>query len=567
MRMHKSIDLPFYRHPGFYVWGLALLLLLGLNAWNVAFGQPADLEDLKAAYEKSPRDAEAAYALGTYYYGLQNWEEAEKYYLKTIEVKPDHMYALFRLGNIYFRMQLWDDAKVCYQKVLEIDANLAGPYINLATIAEVQKDSRKALEYYARAAKAEPSRPEPFFGLGDVFFGLEEWDKAITSYEQGLKLLPEEPTSEEQKRDRKITMRNLATARAVVENEGIVPAEKILLNLNEPQIKTRAVLLPGMPVPTRQITLRKIYFPTNQYRTDTLGVESRKQLDELADALISMQEHGGGSFIIEGHTDQRGSAEYNQKLSGQRARAILDYLVRKGIPRESMSSVGKGEEELISTADTEEAWRLNRRVVVKRIYRKQDLEIDILRQDENGDFIALEKNRKLPVGAKYKIRFKPLEGANIYVLKKVNELPPKCIFPEKLESAEQPHTSNPAEAGQEQLLPIQKDFYEVSKDSNSIVLQFYTSQIPITDLEQIVLEGTPVAASKLRGILSISYMNRPGPEEPEGEVIPENPEDVEPDETLVADSNELDADGNPVVLPNVLRILPDPVSEIEIEVE
>lgn len=54
---------------------------------------------------------------------------------------------------------------------------------------------------------------------------------------------------------------------------------------------------------------------------------------------------------VEGHTDSKGSDEYNLKLSDRRSAAVMEYLVSHGVPRSKLSSVGKGEREPIAPND------------------------------------------------------------------------------------------------------------------------------------------------------------------------------------------------------------------------
>lgn len=65
---------------------------------------------------------------------------------------------------------------------------------------------------------------------------------------------------------------------------------------------------------------------------------------------------------IEGHTDTDGSAEYNQKLSETRAKAVYDYLTAKGIDPARLEVVGLGESKPLDTSGTEAADEKNRRV-------------------------------------------------------------------------------------------------------------------------------------------------------------------------------------------------------------
>ncbi len=70
-------------------------------------------------------------------------------------------------------------------------------------------------------------------------------------------------------------------------------------------------------------------------------------------------------FRIEGHTDSKGSGEYNLALSERRANAVVRFLIENhGLSRESLRAVGLGETRPVATNETAEGGRLNRRVEV-----------------------------------------------------------------------------------------------------------------------------------------------------------------------------------------------------------
>jgi len=70
---------------------------------------------------------------------------------------------------------------------------------------------------------------------------------------------------------------------------------------------------------------------------------------------------------IQGHTDNVGSAVYNMKLSESRAKAVVEYLIKKGIDPRRISAKGYGLTQPIAGNDTEEGRAKNRRVEFKRI--------------------------------------------------------------------------------------------------------------------------------------------------------------------------------------------------------
>jgi len=66
-------------------------------------------------------------------------------------------------------------------------------------------------------------------------------------------------------------------------------------------------------------------------------------------------------ITIEGHCDERGSAEYNLGLGSRRAATVKDYLVSLGVPSSRITVVSKGKEQPFCTDHSESCWQQNRR--------------------------------------------------------------------------------------------------------------------------------------------------------------------------------------------------------------
>jgi OOP family OmpA-OmpF porin len=75
-----------------------------------------------------------------------------------------------------------------------------------------------------------------------------------------------------------------------------------------------------------------------------------------------MQKNNIELIEISGHTDSDGSDAYNLKLSDGRAKAVVQYLISKGIQPTRMKAVGYGESKPIDTNKTDEGKSRNRRV-------------------------------------------------------------------------------------------------------------------------------------------------------------------------------------------------------------
>jgi len=99
------------------------------------------------------------------------------------------------------------------------------------------------------------------------------------------------------------------------------------------------------------------------YDKHTLRPDAIKALEadstELRDILKDYPDY---KLTVEGHCDERGSAEYNMALGQERADAAKAYLVQVGIPSGQLSTVSYGKEKPICDSHDETCWQKNRRV-------------------------------------------------------------------------------------------------------------------------------------------------------------------------------------------------------------
>ena len=106
------------------------------------------------------------------------------------------------------------------------------------------------------------------------------------------------------------------------------------------------------------VNLPDILFDTNE---STLKPDAKIVIAKIAGILLIMQDL---NLRIEGHTDSKGSEEYNQKLSERRADSVRTFLHNSGIDVNRMIAVGYGENRPVADNDTADGRQQNRRVEI-----------------------------------------------------------------------------------------------------------------------------------------------------------------------------------------------------------
>jgi OOP family OmpA-OmpF porin len=116
---------------------------------------------------------------------------------------------------------------------------------------------------------------------------------------------------------------------------------------------------PPAPVKSDKIEIpAQIQFVKNSAKIAP-GGESTKALEELARVL--KENPRITRLRVEGHTDDRGGVKQNQKLSRDRAGAVVKWLVAHGVDKRRLEAAGLGSDRPVASNDTEEDRALNRR--------------------------------------------------------------------------------------------------------------------------------------------------------------------------------------------------------------
>ena len=321
---------------------------------------------------------------------------------------------------------------------------------NLGDVYEREKRLEKAIDEYKKAMELAPNEPYPYFGLGDIYFKTGRYKEAKIWYEKGLKYKP----------DDELTNKRLALIKDIkrdIRERGVIKERTINKMLARGTGGVVSITFAEGLIP----------FDFDSYR---LREGAKAQLNEIGRALegifstrdISVEGRELPVIEIAGHTDKRGTDEYNLLLSKKRAEAVVDYLTDNfNIPREGLIAKGYGEREPLCTEGASEEREtpcnaLNRRVeIIKRkgmMVAKRG-KAEILIRDIEEPKIALEAGffyqrhgkrefRILKEGTGlisekdyYFIFFRPLQDCYVYILQEDSKGKVELLFPKENESA------------------------------------------------------------------------------------------------------------------------------------
>ncbi len=95
------------------------------------------------------------------------------------------------------------------------------------------------------------------------------------------------------------------------------------------------------------------------YDSSELSSEDYQTLQGHAQFLVA---NANSRVALTGHTDERGTREYNMALGERRAKAVQSFLLTNGVQPQQLEAVSYGKEMPVNPGHTEEAWKENRRV-------------------------------------------------------------------------------------------------------------------------------------------------------------------------------------------------------------
>ena len=132
-----------------------------------------------------------------------------------------------------------------------------------------------------------------------------------------------------------------------------------------PAAPARAKTIPDAVRVDLNTRLARLVDALFDYDKSTIRADASTALKEDVDVIRQiLADYPNQKLVIEGHADDRGSAEYNLALGDRRAHAVEEFLSSMGVPGPQLAVVSYGKERPVCTEENESCWQRNRRAHV-----------------------------------------------------------------------------------------------------------------------------------------------------------------------------------------------------------
>ena len=155
------------------------------------------LQHLSKAISLYPEFFEAQFLLGTTYMDVLQWSEAEATLRRALEIKPENAMVLFSLGEVYRRQKQYADAEKVLQDGLKLDDNSWQGHFALARVYWEKDEILKAAPHVGRTLQLKPDFADAHLLAGNLFVRLNLLDRALTEYDEYLRLAPKGEAAEQ----------------------------------------------------------------------------------------------------------------------------------------------------------------------------------------------------------------------------------------------------------------------------------------------------------------------------------------------------------------------------------
>lgn len=155
------------------------------------------VQHLSKAIGLYPQFFEAQFLLGTVYMDALSWDDAATALRRALEIKPDSAMTLFSLGEVYRREKQYADAEKVLQDGLKLDDDSWQGHFALARVYWEQNEVLKAAPHVGRTLQLKPDFADAHLLAGNLFVRLNLLDRALTEYDEYLRLAPKGEAAEQ----------------------------------------------------------------------------------------------------------------------------------------------------------------------------------------------------------------------------------------------------------------------------------------------------------------------------------------------------------------------------------
>lgn len=294
--------------------------------------------------------------LGDVALAQKQYQEALESYKKALELDPDDGWAAQRMAQVYQKLGKLPEARALLRKFTADHPGAdADTWDALAWIELDLGDMKRAEEAFKKALEASDGKDaEAWYGLamiharrGDPIAVQKDLEALFALQPERRLVIERDPTF--------FRMRIYPNVAALFSPKAMAAAK--LAAANKPKVDAPSapkLAVPGGAVASLSDVVRF------DFDSAKIKPESKAVLDEIASFLSAQKSL---EFVrITGHADRRGDEAYNIKLSEQRAAAVRDALVSRGVPASLLSTKGYGIYCPLDDGDDESAFAKNRRV-------------------------------------------------------------------------------------------------------------------------------------------------------------------------------------------------------------
>jgi tetratricopeptide (TPR) repeat protein len=184
---------------------------------NLAYAA-TDGTDVEALYQKvvdiAPNFLEGRIAAGSYYAALDEIEKAETQYMAAAAANPKYDVAEFRLGLLMLQAERPQQAERFFIRVVELSPGSFEAHYYLGNIASDRKDYDEALRQYSEAVSQRTNYVEAEYGIGWAHRQQGRIESALSQFDRVIRMLPSGPNAYVARADIRVEQMNFAGALA-----------------------------------------------------------------------------------------------------------------------------------------------------------------------------------------------------------------------------------------------------------------------------------------------------------------------------------------------------------------